>query len=52
MKTSFFSRINWKSFFLGFGIAMLITFILEWSSFKKGLTEGWNSAKTENQKKD
>jgi hypothetical protein len=50
MKTSFFSRIHWKSFFLGFAIAMLVTLIFEWNDLKKGFSEGYNSVKTENAK--
>jgi hypothetical protein len=50
MKTSLFSRIHWKSFFLGFVAAMLIALIFEWDDLKKGFDDGWNSAKTENPK--
>jgi len=50
MKPSFFSKIDLKSFILGFVVALLIVLIFEWKEVAKGFKEGWDSVKTENSK--
>jgi hypothetical protein len=50
MKPSFLTKIDLKSFILGFVIALIIVLIFEWKDAVQGFKDGWNGVKSEESK--